>query len=282
MQFYVYILFRPWDMTPCYVGKGKGRRLRTHQIQGINHPNKRLGNIFRRAGSELPSEIVFETNDENEAFAKEIELIALYGRSDLKLGRLCNCTDGGDGSSGIVVSEETRKKMSLINSAKMKTPDGYAQLAEARKAMWSNPEYVARHAASVKRHHSDPDNRRKRSAAAKERCEHPDVRKKLLAAGISARSPEAIAKKSASLKAKWLDPEYRTKTVAAQKGRVNSPDTRAKISASHKGKVFSPEHRANLSRARLAISDETRAKMRLSQAARWARAKAISIPSMEG
>lgn len=39
-------------------------------------------------------------------------MIKEIGRSDLKLGPLTNLTDGGDGSSGHIASEETRKKMS--------------------------------------------------------------------------------------------------------------------------------------------------------------------------
>jgi hypothetical protein len=43
----------------------------------------------------------------------EIDLIRYYGRLDLKTGTLCNRTGGGQGAYGIVISEETRKKISL-------------------------------------------------------------------------------------------------------------------------------------------------------------------------
>lgn len=50
-----------------------------------------------------------------DACNKEIELIALYGRSDLKQGELCNLTDGGEGSLGLIVSDETKLKQSIAH-----------------------------------------------------------------------------------------------------------------------------------------------------------------------
>ena len=44
----------------------------------------------------MEPEIVFRTDDEDAAFAKEMELIALYGRGTR--GTLLNRTDGGEGS----------------------------------------------------------------------------------------------------------------------------------------------------------------------------------------
>jgi hypothetical protein len=56
-------------------------------------------------------------NDATYEEAKEIEkyLIAFYGRQDLGLGSLVNMTDGGDGSLGVIVSEDTRKKLSVAS-----------------------------------------------------------------------------------------------------------------------------------------------------------------------
>ncbi|MDL5055904.1 NUMOD3 domain-containing DNA-binding protein [Geitlerinema calcuttense] len=56
-------------------------------------------------------EIVAEFETQEACDAKEIEFIALYGRSNLKGGTLCNLTDGGDGSTNIVHSEETKAKL---------------------------------------------------------------------------------------------------------------------------------------------------------------------------
>lgn len=57
-------------------------------------------------------EILFDEISIEEARKKEIEFIALYGRHNLGLGTLCNLTDGGEGNFGLIISEETRHKMS--------------------------------------------------------------------------------------------------------------------------------------------------------------------------
>ena len=46
------------------------------------------------------------------AFALERRYIRWYGRKDLSTGILRNKTDGGDGASGLIFSEESRKKIS--------------------------------------------------------------------------------------------------------------------------------------------------------------------------
>jgi hypothetical protein len=49
---------------------------------------------------------------EEEVNAKEVEFIKYYGRKDRGEGTLCNLTDGGDGSFGLITSEETKRKLS--------------------------------------------------------------------------------------------------------------------------------------------------------------------------
>lgn len=50
-------------------------------------------------------------------------LIAYYGRRDLGTGTLVNLTDGGDGVKGIVVTQETRRKMSVANKGRVVTEE---------------------------------------------------------------------------------------------------------------------------------------------------------------
>lgn len=70
--------------------------------------------IVNKAGYRI--EILVESNDYEFIKGKEKEFIKLYGRHDLKLGQLVNCTDGGDGVLGQIVSKETRDK--IANSHK--------------------------------------------------------------------------------------------------------------------------------------------------------------------
>jgi hypothetical protein len=101
--YYVYQYVRK-DQTPYYIGKGKGNRawssIRTHKP-----PNDKNRII-----------IIAENLTEDQAFILERELIAKYGRKDNGTGILRNKTDGGEGPSGVIVSNETRRKMSKNNS----------------------------------------------------------------------------------------------------------------------------------------------------------------------
>jgi hypothetical protein len=100
--FYVYELWNPLKNKIFYVGKGTGNRIVRHERYNpaLENPQKAKDRIIRKiqdAGLEVIKKIIFETEIEDEAFAKERELIKIYGRKDLGLGPLTNLTDGGEG-----------------------------------------------------------------------------------------------------------------------------------------------------------------------------------------
>jgi hypothetical protein len=107
--YYVYAYLRSKDSsialkgTPYYIGKGSnGRAYSKHHT--INLP-KDKSNI-----------VILEYNlSENKAFYIEKFLIVCYGRIDIGTGILRNRTDGGEGSSGLVHSSESKMKMSDAN-----------------------------------------------------------------------------------------------------------------------------------------------------------------------
>lgn len=96
--FYTYAYLRKSNNTPYYIGKGKDRRA-YEKSHNVSVPKDK-------------SRIVFlETNlSEIGALALERRMISWYGRKDINTGILRNQTAGGEGSSGRVVSEESRKK----------------------------------------------------------------------------------------------------------------------------------------------------------------------------
>lgn len=124
--FYVYELWDPIKKEPFYVGKGKHRsgyspRYEDHLKRALEIKNSRDRNYHKlnrirkivRSGFQPEIKIIIETENETEALEKEIKLIKFYGRRDKKTGILTNMTDGGDGISGRVCTEEDRKKRSL-------------------------------------------------------------------------------------------------------------------------------------------------------------------------
>lgn len=106
--YYVYAYLRE-DLTPYYIGKGKGKRAWSKGKNHIPPKNKDL------------IQIIAHKLFEYEAHLFEKKLIALYGRKSNGTGILRNLTDGGEGNSGYVMSNETKKKISIIRKAQMAT-----------------------------------------------------------------------------------------------------------------------------------------------------------------
>jgi hypothetical protein len=102
--FYVYEHWRP-DTNQCfYVGKGKGKRAWT--IKGRqNRHHASIVSKLTAIGLCVDVRIVASDLSEEQAFNKERELIAFYGRDSLT-----NMSDGGEGLAN--PSKETRAKMS--------------------------------------------------------------------------------------------------------------------------------------------------------------------------
>lgn len=94
-DYYTYLYLRE-DGTPYYVGKGKNKRAYIKSNRDVIHPPTDKSRIV----------ILHSNLTEEQAYAIECELISLYGRKDLGTGILHNRTDGGEGTSGHVKTQE--------------------------------------------------------------------------------------------------------------------------------------------------------------------------------
>jgi hypothetical protein len=117
--FYVYVMFRPWDGSPFYVGKGKGARWKQHEWLTKRHYNPRMDQIIRRSrseGLEIPKVKIREHLTESDAFDIEAAFIAAIGRGTR--GPLVNFTDGGEGASGRKLSAASKRLLSEKHTGK--------------------------------------------------------------------------------------------------------------------------------------------------------------------
>lgn len=109
-MFYVY-KFQNKLNDKCYIGKTSNleRRQIEHLSKSKTSTNGHFYNAIRKYGFDNFSiSIIFECEDESEAYAKETEYIKQYRTNEKSFGY--NSTLGGEGLKG--VSEDTRKKMS--------------------------------------------------------------------------------------------------------------------------------------------------------------------------
>ena len=196
MIYYTYAYLRE-DKTPYYIGKGKGNRAYKKHRKGIGVPKDKSRIIFLK-----------QNLTEEEAFRHEIYMIAVFGRKDLGTGILHNLTDGGDGASGYVFSEETKRKQS-----------------EAHKG---NTTWLGKtHSEETKRKMSDTRKGKTHSEETK--------RKQSEAKKGKTFSEESKRKMSEAQKGKSLSEETRRKMSETRKGKIPSKETRRKLSEARKG-----------------------------------------------
>ena len=170
MHYYTYAYLRE-DKTPYYIGKGKGSRI-YRKTRRIKPPKDKSRIIFLK-----------QNLTEEEAFKHEIYMIAVFGRIDLGTGILHNMTNGGEGGSGRVLSEETRRKLSDANRGKNHPNYGKTTSLETKAKMSASKKNMS-------------DETRAKYSAANAGENHPFYGK--------THSPETRAKYSAARKGrKW-------------------------------------------------------------------------------
>jgi len=130
-DYYTYAYLRK-DKTPYYIGKGRGKRIYS-KSRSIKAPKDKSLILYLK-----------KNLTEAEAFKHEIYMIFVLGRKDLGTGILRNQTDGGEGASGAVRSEEAKKKISVANSGKTHTEETKKKMSEAKSGKYAgekNPNY---------------------------------------------------------------------------------------------------------------------------------------------
>jgi hypothetical protein len=126
--FYTYAYLRE-DRTPYYIGKGKG-----------NRAYKKSKNDIRPPKDESRIILLKQNLSEEEAFQHEKYMIAILGRRDLGTGILHNRTDGGEGSSGVLQTEETKLKRSNALKGRPRPEEVKNKIGEKNKGKTQSQE----------------------------------------------------------------------------------------------------------------------------------------------
>jgi group I intron endonuclease len=224
VTYYAYIHRKP-NGIPFYVGKGTLRR-----ANSLKQRNPYYLATVKKYGVENIVVNSFECNSEEDAFELEMFLIECLKESGIKL---TNCTNGGEGASGYVHSEEVRAKMSAISKRRIYKPhsiETIAKIKESNKGKVRSAETRARISMAVKGRICKPFSEERKanmSIAAKKR-------------GVSeACRAAAIMKKRGSV----LSEEHKAKMAnglkgkpAWNKGKTMSEETRAKMSIAQKAR----------------------------------------------
>lgn len=163
-DYYVYTWFRPDKECVFYVGKGRGGR--ANKLNRRNIHFKRIIEKLSVLGLEPVVTIVASGLTESESFDLEKALIRKHRRRK-DGGTLCNMTDGGDGSSGTIHSEETRRKRSQSVREALSAPEVKEKLRISILKRFSDPAVRAAHGAKVSERYKDPAEREKMSVPLK-------------------------------------------------------------------------------------------------------------------
>jgi len=199
MHYYTYAYLRE-DKTPYYIGKGKGNRIFNKNRGDIKSPKDKSKIIYLK-----------QNLTEEEAFKHEIYMIAVFGRKDLGTGILRNRTNGGDGVSGAIISDETKRKMSESGKGRIFSEEHKRKMSEASKG----------NTCMVGKTHSE-ETRRKMSESGKGRIFSEEHKRKM----------------SEAHKGKTISKETRRKLSEVQKGRTFSEESKRKMSEAAKGKKW--------------------------------------------
>ena len=227
-NFYVYFLrrpdkpdqFEPEKSQPFYIGKGHNERFKEHRRLATLLSGKpgrkplRIGIIHKlwRLGLDFEEDIAFKDLTEQEAFEIEQDAINAYGRRDNNTGCLTNLTNGGEGISGYICTDEHKKNISKGNKGKVRTPEVRERISNSllgncpwNKGIPHSPETLINISNALK---GRPSHR-------KGKKHKPESIEKMRIVGLNRPAPSQ---------------ETRDKNSKSNKGKKRSIETRKKIS----------------------------------------------------
>ncbi len=208
MTHYAYVHARPDTVDQSgifYVGKGAQRRFRPEIRRTKHHTN-----IVNKYGAENILVGKIDCSSEASALELEIGLIKCLRRSGVNL---VNLTNGGEGASGLIPTDEQRARMS-----------------KGLLARWSDPDYKARLSESMSiAQKGEPLSEKKLASSLS------NIAKAKLVQSDPVVKEMSRQKNSAISKAMWADPEYKVRLKATH-AALWGEDRRATMSKQTAGR----------------------------------------------
>jgi hypothetical protein len=248
-KFYVYGLYYPENMGGrCfYVGKGQGNRIHDHEREAkglMKEYNPYKCNVIRKIwakGEQIQKIKLAHFLIEEDAFAYETALIFFTPG-------LANLTDGGEGRSGSVRSEEERQRISKSLMGHGCSDETRELMSRNRKGRVISASHRRALLESITGKKLSEETRRKISEANKGRSLSEEHRQKV----------------SDSHKGKPLSEEHRKKLSEAQQKRPPDSEATLRKRAESIKKSWTEEKRKQVSESLRGheVSEETRRKIR--------------------
>jgi len=288
-RFYVYYLrrpdksdpFEPEKGQPFYVGKGSNCRYKEHRKEALVLLHKpgpkpiRIKIIYKlwKQGLDFQEDIIFNNLTENEAFEIEIKTIELYGRIDLATGCLANMTNGGEGSSGIIITDEWRKNLSEAHKGLIFTNEHKENLRQSSLGRKLSPEAIEKMRASLIGRNLSEDHKKKIRDSSGGWHHSEKTKQNLREMNLGENNywygkkicPEVLERRSEGIKKAWArrkeegwkpktgrvcpeeTKEKIRKSLKGRKGNPCSEETKEKLRQILKGRAKTEEHKKNLS-----------------------------------
>ena len=178
-MFYTYLHRRASDGQPFYVGKGMGRRAWAAQNRNQHWKNT-------RAKHGVKVEVLAHWPTEAEAFEHEQFLIWCFKDMGCKL---VNQTGGGEGSSGRVVSEATKLKISNAVAPKLRSQEARAAASQRAAQRMANQAERSRVSEGLRKHYEAPEAIQRLKQQGLRQASDPAMLEQMIAAGRKVARP---------------------------------------------------------------------------------------------
>jgi hypothetical protein len=206
---YVYRHIRLDKNEPFYIGIGSDKKYK--RAFEKTRRNKMWYDVINKTDYEV--DILIDELTWEQACEKEKEFISLYGRKNIGTGTLSNLTDGGEGTTGAIMSKEWRENLSnklIGNKRGIGRIRSEKELNDLKNRMIGNKYGLGYNHTEESKMKISIKNKGKK------------------------RNEEAIKNISESQKGKKLSEETKLKVSMFQKGRPKSEEHKRKISEARK------------------------------------------------